>query len=294
MVSIMQHTILQRFIDSSGPALRALAVAAAVASCAGAPARSADDAEHPRGATLEPGPSAAGASSGDDAAPLAPEGTSGELGSAPAGRAASGAQVEPGRGDAAGARDVVSFLEVGRGDRIADIGAGSGYSLEPLLEAVGPAGVLYVRRDPRPLSDLPSDTADAATTAPLPANLVVMNSSEQAPFAVAAKNLDLVIYFFDYHVAVAEQRDRGALHAAVFKALAPGRLYVVADHAAPAGSGLAAARTLGRIEESIVRREVEAAGFVFVESADFSSKLARAGRSASGAAEQFLLKFRKP
>ena len=55
----------------------------------------------------------------------------------------------------------------------------------------------------------------------------------------------------------------------MFAALKPGGLLVIADHSARTGDGISVAKTLHRIEESIVRQEIEAAGFKLVAEADF-------------------------
>jgi len=48
---------------------------------------------------------------------------------------------------------------------------------------------------------------------------------------------------------------------AVFRALKPGGLYVIADHCGRPGTGISESGTLHRIEEAFLRQEVEAAGF---------------------------------
>jgi predicted methyltransferase len=85
-------------------------------------------------------------------------------------------------------------------------------------------------------------------------------------------------------------RDRLAFNRAVFAALAPDRLYVIAEHAAPPGTGAEAAGD-GRVEERLVQAEVEAAGFEFVEAATLSSSTAPPGGASRS---QYLLKFRRP
>jgi predicted methyltransferase len=63
--------------------------------------------------------------------------------------------------------------------------------------------------------------------------------------------------------------DRAQLNAAVFRALKPGGSYVIADHAGRAGTGITEAGTLHRVEEALVVREVEAAGFRLAATGDF-------------------------
>lgn len=196
-----------------------------------------------------------------------------------------------------GAAQLLAFLAVGRGDRVADLGAGAGYSILPLASAVGPYGVVYARHVPATLTDLPGDAAAQAVRDAIPPNVVPMHTPDDAPFTREAKGLDLVTFLFAYHDLIARGLDRRKLNTAVFRALKPGRFYIVADHAAPEGSGLLAASRLNRIEDSVVRAEVEAVGFVFVEAADLSSGSANA-RLAQGEHEshtsQYILKFVKP
>jgi predicted methyltransferase len=51
--------------------------------------------------------------------------------------------------------------------------------------------------------------------------------------------------------------------------LKPGGLLVIADHSARAGEGTTVSKTLHRIEESTLRKEIEAAGFKLVGEGDF-------------------------
>jgi predicted methyltransferase len=75
---------------------------------------------------------------------------------------------------------------------------------------------------------------------------------------------------------------------------------VVLDHAAIAGSGLAATDTLHRIDPASVKSEVEAAGFVFNGSSDALANPADPHTafvfdpSIHGHTDQFLLRFREP
>jgi predicted methyltransferase len=63
--------------------------------------------------------------------------------------------------------------------------------------------------------------------------------------------------------------DRAAMNRKMFEALKPGGFLIIADHSARAGDGINVARTLHRIEESVLRQEIEAAGFKLVAEADF-------------------------
>jgi predicted methyltransferase len=103
---------------------------------------------------------------------------------------------------------------------------------------------------------------------------------------------------FNYHDLGHLGVDRAAMNAAVFRALKPGGLYVIADHAGRPGTGISESGTLHRVEEAFVRREVEAAGFRFVASGDFLRNPAdprdRNVPEPPQPKDEFVLKFVKP
>ena len=94
--------------------------------------------------------------------------------------------------------------------------------------------------------------------------------------------------------------DMAAFNKAVFAALKPGGVYVVLDHVAAPGSPADVTDTLHRIEPSVVRREVEAAGFVFegesrlLANPEDPHTAGPFNASIQGHTDQFIYKFRKP
>ena len=81
-------------------------------------------------------------------------------------------------------------------------------------------------------------------------------------------------------------------------ALKPGGIYIVADHSGRPGTGVSETKSLHRIEEAVVRREVEAAGFRLVGEGGFLRNPADP-RDASvfkprQPNDEFVLKFVKP
>ncbi|MFO1340037.1 MAG: hypothetical protein U1F53_17725 [Burkholderiaceae bacterium] len=92
---------------------------------------------------------------------------------------------------------------------------------------------------------------------------------DPVPAAVANQGLDLVTLMFNYHDLGHMGVDRAAMNRALFQALKPGGVYVIADHAGRPGTGIGEAGTLHRVEEAFVRQEVEAAGFRLVAQGDF-------------------------
>jgi len=69
--------------------------------------------------------------------------------------------------------------------------------------------------------------------------------------------------------AVSYAVSRKAVIENVRSTLKPGGLYVIADHAGRPGTGITESGTLHRVEESFLRREVEAAGFRLLAEGDF-------------------------
>ena len=63
--------------------------------------------------------------------------------------------------------------------------------------------------------------------------------------------------------------DRAAMDRKMFAALKPGGYLVIADHSAKDGDGTSVGKTLHRIEESALRKEIEAAGFRLVAEGNF-------------------------
>jgi predicted methyltransferase len=93
------------------------------------------------------------------------------------------------------------------------------------------------------------------------------------------------------------------MNRAVFAALKPGGVYGIIDHASRPGAGLADVESLHRIEENVVRAEIERAGFKFVASADFLknpsdtydwSTSPRVVGEKRGTSDRFVLKFVRP
>jgi predicted methyltransferase len=135
---------------------------------------------------------------------------------------------------------------------------------------------------------------------PAAANIVavVQPFEDPVPAALQQAGLDLVTLMFNYHDLGHMGVDRARMNAAVFAALKPGGVYVIADHAGRPGTGISEAGTLHRIEEAFLRREVESAGFRLAGEADFlRNPLDPRDKNTpdpAQAKDEFVLKFVKP
>lgn len=159
---------------------------------------------------------------------------------------------------------------VARGASVADIGAGGGYTAELLARAVGPEGTVYGHNTPRVIEKYVAESWPARLAKPVNQRIVRVDREFEAPLPDAAVDLDLVTMVFVYHDAPLYDADRAALLRHLFGALRPGGALVLVDHHAAAGAPVdETAATLHRIDEAVVRRELEAAGFRLDASADF-------------------------
>lgn len=197
--------------------------------------------------------------------------------------------------------EVIAFIGLKPGDRVADIIAGR--FARAFSQTVGPTGKVYaveptevVKIHPEVLSMM-----QALAAQPAYANIVIASSPIDSPPGV--QGLDAVFIrqnYHDLHDKFMGPADVALFNRHVFEVLKPGGVFVVLDHAAPAGSGLADTDTLHRIDPAAVKAEVEAAGFVLdgestilANPADDHTKLVF-DPSIRGKTDQFLLRFRKP
>ena len=149
----------------------------------------------------------------------------------------------------------------------------------------------------------PPKVAKPKAAKPVMANVVRVDRELEDPLPDDAHDLDLVVMAFFYHDSVWQGTDRAAMNRAIFAALRPGGSFVVLDHAARSGDGVTVAQTLHRIEESVVKDELRAAGFELGREASFLRNVedARDWSASPGAAgerrgtsDRFVLEARRP
>lgn len=162
---------------------------------------------------------------------------------------------------------LLEFYGVREGMHVLDMGASAGYNTELLSRAVGPDGIVYAQNSAWFLQNIVKGRLDERVKRR--GNIIPIAREFDDPVPADLRNLDLVTFNFVYHDTVHLGVDRARMNRAIFDALKRGGTYIVADHAAQAGVGTTVTKSLHRIEESAVRKEIEAAGFRFVASADF-------------------------
>lgn len=201
---------------------------------------------------------------------------------------------------------MLAFIGIRPGIVALDLSAGGGYTTELLARAIGPSGKVYGQSRPRDPNQAPTPrvapegnsnptttpsaapAAPASTPRPSPVALAERDNNlrsngvpaapivalsrpfeDPVPSELAPERLDLVTLMFNYHDLGHLGVDRAAMNKAVFRALRPGGLYVIADHSGRPGTGISESGTLHRIEQAFLQQEVEAAGFKLIEQGDF-------------------------
>jgi predicted methyltransferase len=193
--------------------------------------------------------------------------------------------------------ELLAFIAARPGMKVLDMGAGSGYSTELMARAVAPTGLVY-GQNPPDLVERAKMGFEARLKTPAGKNIVSLVRPFDDPVPAEVHDLDLITFLFFYHDTTYMTVDRAKMNRKLYAALKPGGILVIADHSARAGDGISVGKIFHRIEESVLRREIEAAGFKVVaegdfwrhpeDPRDFSIQLPR-GRSV----DEFVLKFQK-
>ncbi|MFC0632688.1 class I SAM-dependent methyltransferase [Brevundimonas balnearis] len=201
------------------------------------------------------------------------------------------------RDTARASAEMLAFAEIGPGDRVADIRPEEGFFARLFAVAVGPEGRVY--------AFVPTRTA-AREDAYADALAQTYGNVERITGALDAMTfpepLDVIFTaqeYHDFHIP-GFQTNVAEMNRRAFEALKPGGLYVVIDHEAAEGAGKDVVQTLHRIEGAWLRREVEAAGFVFegeseaVRNPEDDHSLNVFDPAIRGRTDQFVYRFRKP
>jgi len=199
--------------------------------------------------------------------------------------------------------EVMTFAGVKPGQKVLELVPGSGYWTRVLSATVGPKGHVYTVW-PNEMEKYAAKSLatwqDLVKKPPytnvslLPQAAAALSSPEPVDVVFTSQN------YHDYHDKFMGPADLGQFGKQVLAALKPGGVFIVIDHTARAGSGIADADTLHRIDPDVVKKEMTAAGFAFDGSSDalrnhddpLTAKVFDA--SIRGKTDQFMFRFRKP
>ncbi len=144
--------------------------------------------------------------------------------------------------------NLLTFTGAKTGWTVLDMGAGAGYSTELMARSVGPTGKVYGQ------NDADSEKLRARMTTPVMRNVVALVRPSDDPVPADLHDLDLITFYFAYHDTTYMQVDRAKMDKAMFAALKPGGILVIADHSARPEDGATVGKTYHRIAETDVAR----------------------------------------
>ena len=190
--------------------------------------------------------------------------------------------------------ETLALSGVAPGQKVGELLPGEGYFTRLLSDAVGARGRVYA------ISRMAHDQYEHVVLEGTPNVTNVIQPYDR--FSLP-EPVDLVFTARNYHDFKINQYHMGdtlTLDRTVFAALRPGGVYVIIDHSARAGAVEDQVHPLHRIDQAVVRREVESVGFVY----DGESQILRNPedpRTASvfdpsihGHTDQFFMRFHKP
>ncbi|MEM6989816.1 MAG: SAM-dependent methyltransferase [Myxococcota bacterium] len=229
--------------------MRALPVLALLCACNAAPTGSAD----PATAAPKPGPEPAK----ESPPTVKPNDTPVDTGRPPA-------DLE--RDAARKPQEVMDFAGIEPGMRVAELMSGGGYYADLLSRRVGPSGAVFAHNRPFVFKRFAEKRIAKRLENPALGNVQRLDTELEDPKLPA--ELDAVLIFLFYHDLYWQQVDRGAMNRAVFTSLRPGGVFTVIDHSALDGHGSDDVKSLHRVEESLVTKEILAVGFELAAASD--------------------------
>jgi len=165
--------------------------------------------------------------------------------------------------------ELMKFARINVGANVIDVFPGDGEWTRLFSDIIGPSGRVYsfVPAEVAHFKDDPLGRMLALAKEPGRGNVEAVSADLVAMPAVT-QSADVVwvhLFYHDLHTALIKTKGATAanFNRAVYERLKPGASYVIVDHAAAAGTGTSDTQSLHRIDPEFVRKEVEAAGFVF-------------------------------
>jgi predicted methyltransferase len=177
-----------------------------------------------------------------------------------------------------------------------------GYFTRIFANVVGPTGHVFAVVPSELAKEVPKMAAGIQVLAAQPAFANVTRVIVPVAQIATPQALDVAWTSDNYHDVYGffGPRASAAMDVAIFKALKPGGVFVVIDHAAKPGTSDTSAGKLHRIDPETVKAQVTAAGFkleaeskLLANPADARTQIVFAPEI-RGHTDQFVLRFRKP
>jgi predicted methyltransferase len=128
-----------------------------------------------------------------------------------------------------------------------------------LAEVVGPKGMVYMFDSKDIDEQFGGNSRAFAAAHPNTKYQAVDYNKIEIP-----KNIDIVWSVLNYHELLMRGTEMTAFHDKLFKAMRPGAIYLIVDHAGVIGADMKVTLPMHRLDPSIIRSGVGAAGFEMV------------------------------
>lgn len=202
--------------------------------------------------------------------------------------------------------EILAFVGVRPGMRVADMFSASGYYTELLARAVGVKGQVVAYNNAAYYNFAKKGIEERYAGDRL--GNVRQLTADVDKFDVAPASLDAAMFVMSYHDLYWRPEDGSwpptdpqALLKGLASALKPGGVVVVQDHVAPSGMDpTESVNKMHRIDPAIVKRDFEKAGFVYdgesrvLAHPDDDHTRAVFDETVRGRTDQFVYRFKKP
>ena len=201
--------------------------------------------------------------------------------------------------------EVLTFLGLEKGMRVADMFGGNLYWSEIMAPAVGPDGMVVIW-NPNQFFSAKTQAGFDAFHAKHP-NTILTHTPFEAP-VLSEGFYDFLLMNLDYHDTYWSSEknkipvmDPGEFVKEIYDAMKPGAVVGIIDHVADAGGDTrAVVEKLHRIDPAVVKADFERAGFVLEGESDLLRNPADDHKAnvfdaaIRGKTDRFVFKFRKP
>jgi predicted methyltransferase len=195
--------------------------------------------------------------------------------------------------------EIMALTGIKPGDRVVDVGPGrTGYYTRIMSRIVGAGGKVYMF-NPTWVAERFPQVKDAPAAFQAAGYTNVEGSIQPMAEIKFDAPVDLVFISQLYHDQVWQKIDIAKMNKAIYDALKPGGVYFIIDHVGKDVTTVEQIDKLHRIEPSLVKQQILAAGFEFVEESDLLRNPNDPGINVfdpaiRGKTDQFIFKFRKP
>lgn len=166
--------------------------------------------------------------------------------------------------------EILEFVGVQPGDVVIDLLGGSGWYTEILSNLVTDTGHVYVVNTPL-FNNFAGEDLTKRLKAKHLSNVTRLNPAWDN--LDLPQNVDVIWLALSYHDIYVKrpnrpefEADRDHFFEQMRSALKPGGLLLITDHAAHAGTGIAAAGKQHRIDEAFAKQDISNEGFEFIKS----------------------------